>query len=143
MYFRKYLRTSGSTLKYDTILPEVHVPSKVLSYESTSVHVLYVATCTVHVLEGVGNERTGGGRKRTYVLVPFQRARLPASPHKNTHITAIAIIRAHRGRDFACGRPCVRELRAPTVRMRRHWKKTEKTRTTAKITPKNPTSMGN
>ena len=139
MYFRKYLRTSGSTLKYDTILPEVHVPSKVRKYFRTRT-----------VRGYVHSTRTGGSRKRTYwrgsetnVRFGTISACTPASPHKNTHITAIAIIRAHRGRDFACGRPCVRELRAPTVRMRRHWKKTEKTRTTAKITPKNPTSMGN
>ena len=69
-------------------------------------------------------------------MVPFQRARLPASPHKKKHITVIGIIRAHRGRDFTCGLTGIRELRAPIANLRRHRKKTEKTRTPAKTTPK-------
>ena len=84
-------------------------------YESTSVHVLYVATCTVHVLEGVGNERTGGGRKRTYVLVPFQFGKFARESQHKKHITVIAFIRAHRGRDFALGLAGIRELRALEV----------------------------
>ena len=42
------------------------------------------------------------------------------------HITVIAIIRAHRGRDFTCGLTGIRELRAPIANLRRHREKNRK-----------------
>jgi len=48
-------------------------------------------------------------------LVPFQFGKFARESQHKKHITVIAFIRAHRGRDFALGLAGIRELRALEV----------------------------